>query len=504
MSEPPGVRPRPVRPLPLVGRCSPGLRRRRPILANPPRRDRPSPSPTPAAARRRRPAARRPAARRRPARPADRVVVLHRPPACRRTGGGSASSSSSSAPSAARSPSSWASHLAITDEQRRPVPVRPAARDRPAGRPIAARRRRLADRLRPRAHRRRIRRRGATAGDPPWTMAGVGGTRPARRGAVAGRGGRGQGGSFGLGLDLAAGRAAGPPRRRRLVDFGPAGGSYYYSRTAHGGRRARCTLDGETLAVTGEAWFDHQWGDFISVGGGGWDWFAVNLDDGTDLTLSLVRDADGALPARLRHARRARRHGRSISTRDASTVDGDRPLDESRRPARPTRPAGAFAIPGEALDIDARPDGRRPGARHAGDDRRRLLGGIAARVGDAGRAAARRRGLRRAHRLRAVARGATRSVGRGPALIPGHDHPAARAVGRAWPAASGVRRSSGAFGRAARYSADATGADATRRLRGPGDDRAGDGPRRRLAQRAAHQRVDADPGTVPAAGHDAT
>ena len=56
------------------------------------------------------------------------------------------------------------------------------------------------------------------------------------------------------------------------------------------------TLDGQEIAVTGEAWFDHQWGDFISVGGGGWDWFAVNLDDGTDLTLSLVRDADGSYP----------------------------------------------------------------------------------------------------------------------------------------------------------------------------------------------------------------
>jgi len=55
-------------------------------------------------------------------------------------------------------------------------------------------------------------------------------------------------------------------------------------------------VDGTALAVTGSAWFDHQWGDFISVGGGGWDWFAVDLDDGTDLTLSLVRDADGSYP----------------------------------------------------------------------------------------------------------------------------------------------------------------------------------------------------------------
>ena len=53
-------------------------------------------------------------------------------------------------------------------------------------------------------------------------------------------------------------------------------------------------VDGLPVAVTGTAWFDHQWGDFIAVGGGGWDWFAVNLDDGTDLTVSLVRGADGA------------------------------------------------------------------------------------------------------------------------------------------------------------------------------------------------------------------
>jgi predicted secreted hydrolase len=79
------------------------------------------------------------------------------------------------------------------------------------------------------------------------------------------------------------------------VDFGPAGSSYYYSRprmTTSG----TLTLNGEAADVTGTSWFDHQWGDFIAVGGGGWDWFAVNLDDGTDLTTSLVRSADGTYP----------------------------------------------------------------------------------------------------------------------------------------------------------------------------------------------------------------
>ena len=56
------------------------------------------------------------------------------------------------------------------------------------------------------------------------------------------------------------------------------------------------TLGDETFDVTGTAWFDHQWGDFIAVGGGGWDWFAINLDDGTDLMLSLNRDIDGSYP----------------------------------------------------------------------------------------------------------------------------------------------------------------------------------------------------------------
>lgn len=79
------------------------------------------------------------------------------------------------------------------------------------------------------------------------------------------------------------------------IDFGPAGSSYYYSRTAMDATGA-LVLDGTTYEVRGDAWSDHQWGDFISVGGGGWDWFAVNLEDGTDLTLSLVRDADGTYP----------------------------------------------------------------------------------------------------------------------------------------------------------------------------------------------------------------
>ncbi len=101
-----------------------------------------------------------------------------------------------------------------------------------------------------------------------------------------------------FGLDLALDANGRPPVLHDTdgyVDFGPAGGSYYYSRTRMDAVGS-VTLGDEVIPVTGDAWFDHQWGDFIAVGGGGWDWFAVDLADGTDLMLSLVRNADGSYP----------------------------------------------------------------------------------------------------------------------------------------------------------------------------------------------------------------
>src|ERR671919_798165 len=81
-------------------------------------------------------------------------------------------------------------------------------------------------------------------------------------------------------------------RRRR-----PAGRTYYYSRPRMDAT-GTLTLDSSALAVQGTVWFDHQWGDFIAVGGGsGWDWFAVNLDDGTDVMLYVLRGPDGGVPA---------------------------------------------------------------------------------------------------------------------------------------------------------------------------------------------------------------
>jgi predicted secreted hydrolase len=249
-------------------------------------------------------------------------------------------------------PTSWVSHLAITDEtgarflysQR--LEVGPQVDRSPRGADgiptgfdlsMAG-----ADPSRP-----------ETFGRPAWAMSGSGGVdrlsamlapdEAALAHAPAG---------LGLDLHLTATKPAALHERGGWIDFGPAGGSYYYSRTA---MTATGTLDvdGLSLAVDGSAWFDHQWGDFISVGGGGWDWFAVNLADGTDLTLSLVRDADGSYPliygtvvapdGTIRHL-----------ARDAFSVDV---TDHWVSPATGANYPSAWTIriPGDDLTIELRP-----------------------------------------------------------------------------------------------------------------------------------------------------
>jgi RND superfamily putative drug exporter len=127
---------------------------------------------------------------------------------------------------------------------------------------------------------------GAIADTPAWAMSGLSG-HDALSAATD---------DFGLDLSLTSVRTD-PVLHDGdgWIDFAQAGGSYYYS-WPRMDAVGSLVLHGKPVSVTGEAWFDHQWGDFIAVGGGGWDWFAVNLDDGTDLTLSLVRAADGTYP----------------------------------------------------------------------------------------------------------------------------------------------------------------------------------------------------------------
>lgn len=79
-----------------------------------------------------------------------------------------------------------------------------------------------------------------------------------------------------------------------FIDFGAAGSTYYYSRTRLA--VSGTLIDrGQPVTVTGEAWFDHQWGNFLGNATGGWDWFSAQLDDGSEFTLSILRAAGQAV-----------------------------------------------------------------------------------------------------------------------------------------------------------------------------------------------------------------
>jgi predicted secreted hydrolase len=88
-----------------------------------------------------------------------------------------------------------------------------------------------------------------------------------------------------------------------IQTMGPGGVSYYVSHTrmrVDGEVRGPCPLPAACppVAASGQAWFDHQWGDFRIDRFGGWDWFALQFDDGEELMLYLIRDDDGAYLAR--------------------------------------------------------------------------------------------------------------------------------------------------------------------------------------------------------------
>jgi predicted secreted hydrolase len=74
------------------------------------------------------------------------------------------------------------------------------------------------------------------------------------------------------------------------IEYGPAGGSYYYSRTRLAVAGELRQADGEPVQVSGEAWMDHQFGNFVVSSVGGWDWYSLQLDDRTELMLYVLRD----------------------------------------------------------------------------------------------------------------------------------------------------------------------------------------------------------------------
>lgn len=77
-----------------------------------------------------------------------------------------------------------------------------------------------------------------------------------------------------------------------FIDYGNGTYSYYYSRTRMPAA-GTLSVNGVEQRVTGSAWMDHQWGNFNTFTEGGWDWYALQLDDDSEVMLYVIHDAEG-------------------------------------------------------------------------------------------------------------------------------------------------------------------------------------------------------------------
>jgi len=77
-----------------------------------------------------------------------------------------------------------------------------------------------------------------------------------------------------------------------LITYGLAGYSYYYSRTRMA-VSGTIVDHGQQFSIVGQAWMDHQWGDFLTLSDSGWDWYSIQLNDNTEVMVYLIHDAAG-------------------------------------------------------------------------------------------------------------------------------------------------------------------------------------------------------------------
>ncbi len=128
-----------------------------------------------------------------------------------------------------------------------------------------------------------------------------------------------------------------------------SGYTYYYSLT-HMQASGTLTLAGRRVAVHGVVWNDHQWGNMGGTSVRGWDWMALQLNDGADISLvnehpDTFRDsrwAQALLPDNTQHY-----------VRDATIT----PLEHWRSPVTHIVYPSAWRVrvPSLQLDVVVRP-----------------------------------------------------------------------------------------------------------------------------------------------------
>jgi predicted secreted hydrolase len=76
---------------------------------------------------------------------------------------------------------------------------------------------------------------------------------------------------------------------------GPGHASHYYSMTRLA-TTGTIRIGSNTAEVTGESWMDHEFGtNQLTQSQAGWDWFSIQLENGSELMLYRMRNRDGTI-----------------------------------------------------------------------------------------------------------------------------------------------------------------------------------------------------------------
>jgi predicted secreted hydrolase len=133
----------------------------------------------------------------------------------------------------------------------------------------------------------------------------------------------------------------------------PGNASYYYSFTRLGAR-GRLSLGGRERPVTGTAWMDREWStSALSQGQVGWDWFALQLDDGRELMYYQLRLADGTPDPLSKGVLVGPADTRLLSSSEVELTVLERwtsPLDGTEYPG-----AWRLRVPDQELELEIRP-----------------------------------------------------------------------------------------------------------------------------------------------------
>jgi predicted secreted hydrolase len=134
----------------------------------------------------------------------------------------------------------------------------------------------------------------------------------------------------------------------------PGNASYYYSHTRLP-TQGTVSINGQRFTVSGASWLDREWStSALGPEQSGWDWFALQLDDGRDLMFYRLRHKNGGMDAFSAGVLVNTQGLAQILRHDAVNLQ---PLGEWTSPQTGDRYPAAWRLrlPGEKLDVTVTP-----------------------------------------------------------------------------------------------------------------------------------------------------